>query len=274
MFENGSNNMVMPVSPMGGYYGNGGGFGNTFGNDGAWWILILFLFAANNGWGNGFGNNGAMPFMMNSNNTNNDIQRGFDQQAVMSGINTITANMSNGFANVEASANARQIADMQQAFANQTTMATGFSNIQSQLSNCCCENRLATANLNSTILSENCADRAAVSDGIRDILVNQTANTQRLVDSTNQAVQGVMDKICQLELDAKNDRIAQLQSELAAARSDASQNLQTQTLMADNLRQTQALEQYLNPAPIPAYVVANPNCCSGNYGYSGCGGNA
>lgn len=223
---------------------------------------------------------GAMPYIMN-NTTNNDVQRGFDQQAVMSGINGISTNLCNGFAgvnqalttgfaNAEVSNNARQIADMQQAFASQTAITAGMNGIQSQLAQCCCDNRLATANLNSTILSENCADRAALSDGIRDLLVNQTANTQRLVDTTNQAVQGVYDKICQLELDAKNDKISELQAQLAQARNDASQNAQTQALMADNLRQTQALEQYLNPAPIPAYVVQNPNCCNSNY-YASCG---
>ena len=236
----------------------------------------------NNGWGNGFGmNNGAMPYIMN-NTTNNDVQRGFDQQAVMSGINSISTNLCNGFAgvnqslttgfaNAEVANNARQMADMQQAFANQTAMNTGFNALQAQLAQCCCDNRLASANLNATILSENCADRAALSDGIRDLLVNQTANTQRLVDTTNQAVQGVYNKICQLELDAKNDRISELQAQLAQARSDASQNAQTQALMADNLRQTQALEQYLNPSPIPAYVVQNPNCCANNYFNNGCG---
>lgn len=284
MFANDGNGtgMYMPVAPMGNYYGNnGGGWGNGFGGDGAWWLLVLFLFSMNNGYGFGGGyGGGAMPYIMN-NTTNNDVQRGFDQQAVMSGINGISTNLCNGFAgvnqaltsgfaNAEIANNARQIADMQQAFASHTAITSGMTGLQSQLAQCCCDNRLATANLNSTILSENCADRAALSDGIRDLLVNQTANTQRLVDTTNQAVQGVYDKICQLELNAKNDKIAELQAELARARSDASQTAQTQALMADNLRQTQALEQYLNPAPIPAYVVQNPNCCS-NIGYNNCG---
>lgn len=294
MFTNESNGtgMYMPVAPMGNYYGNNGGFGG-FGGDGAWWLLVLFLFAANNGgygFGNGYGG-GAMPYIMN-NTTNNDVQRGFDQQAVMNGVNNISTSLCNGFAgvnqnlcsgfagvnqavssgfaNAEIANNARQIADMQQAFTSQTAITGAMNGLQYQLAQCCCDNRLATANLNSTILAENCADRAALSDGIRDLLVNQTANTQRLVDTTNQAVQGVYNKICQLELDSKNDRIAELQAELARARSDASQNAQTQALMADNLRQTQALEQYLNPSPIPAYVVQNPNCCA-NVGYNNCG---
>ena len=275
------NDMVMPVAPMMGNYGGGnGGFG--WGGDGAWWLLVLFLFAANGngfGWG-GNGMNGAAPYIMNT-TTNNDVQRGFDQQAVMSSLGDITGAVTSGFAGVnqslcsgfagvnatinsgfnaaEASNNARQIANMQSLFG-----------LQSQLAQCCCDNRLATANLNSTILAENCADRAAVSDGIRDILQNQTANTQALINTTNQAVQGVYDKLCQLELDAKNDKIADLQAQLSQARFDASQVAQTQRLLLDNQAQTSALEQYLNPAAIPAYIVQNPNCCAQNYNY-GCG---
>lgn len=288
------NDMVMPVAPMGGYGNAGAGDGFGWGGNGAWWLLVLFLFAANGngfGWG-GNGVNGAMPYIMN-NTTNNDVQRGFDQQAVMNGITGISTNLCNGFSGVnqalcngfagvnatvnqgfsaaEASENARQIANMQQAFATQTAITGGLNTLQSQLAQCCCDNRLATANLNSTILSENCADRAAVSDGIRDILQNQTANTQALINSTNAAVQGVMDKICQLELDAKNDKIADLQNQLSQARFDASQVAQTQRLLLDNQAQTSALEQYLNPAPIPAYVVQNPNCCPNQNYYNGCG---
>ena len=273
------NDMVMPVAPM---MGNGGNGGFGWGGDGAWWLLVLFLFAANGngfGWG-GNGMNGAAPYLMNT-NTNNDVQRGFDQQAVMGSLGDISGAVTSGFAGVnqslcngfagvnatinsgfnaaEASNNARQIANMQSMFG-----------LQSQLAQCCCDNRLATANLNATILSENCADRAALSDGVRDILQQTTANTQALINTTNAAVQGVMDKLCQLELDAKNDKIADLQAQLSQARFDASQVAQTQRLLLDNQAQTTAIEQYLNPAPIPAYVVQNPNCCAQNYNY-GCG---
>lgn len=263
--SNGSD-MVMPVAPMSSYGGGNGNGGFGWGGDGAWWLLVLFLFAANGngfGWGgNGGGGNGMYPYVI-ANNTTNDVQRGFDQQALMSGINGITSAISNGFANAEVSDNARQIANLQQQFS-----------LQQQLAQCCCDNRLATANLNSTILSENCADRAAVSDGVRDILANQTANTQALINSTNQAVQGVMNKICQLELDAKNDKIADLQQQLTMANLAASQTAQTARILADNAAQTTALEQYLNPAPIPAYVVQNPSCCNqGYYVNTGCGCN-
>lgn len=281
MITNGDNGngMVMPVAPMYGNSGYNNGWG--FGGDGAWWIIILLLFANGNGWGNGFGGygGGMMPWMMGYNYTNNDIQRGFDQQAIISGINgvansvnglsnqlcnstaNITASVNNGFALAESSANARQMADMQQNFA-----------LQSQLAQCCCDNRLATANLNATILSENCADRAALSDGIRDILVNQTANTQRLVDTTTQAVQGVYDKLCQLELNAKDDTIADLRNQLNQANIASVVGASTSRVLADNAAQTVALEQYLNPTPVPAYPVQNPNCC-GNWGWNnGCAG--
>lgn len=292
-YSTGNDNMVMPVAPMGSY-GNGGcGDGFGWGGNGAWWLLVLFLFAANGngfGWG-GNGMNGIAPYMM-SNNTNNDVQRGFDQQAVMTGLGDISGAVTAGFAGTnqalcsgfagvnatinagfnaaEAADNARQIANMQQAFASQTALTAGLTGLQSQLAQCCCDNRLATANLTSTVLAENCSDRQALSDGVRDIIANQTANTQALINQTTQAVQGVYDKICQLELNAKNDRIIELQNQLTAANTAALVGAQTSRVLADNAAQTQTLEQYLNPAPIPAYVVQNPNCCGQNF-YNGCG---
>lgn len=272
-YENG-NGMVMPVSPMGNYgYNNGMGFG-----DGTWWLLILFLFAfTGNGWGNGYGNGGAMPYMMNQ-STDSAVQRGFDQSAVMNGIqgvnsgiagvNTalcngfagVNATVNQGFSNAEVAENARQMANMQQAFANQTAMNQGFNALGTQFANCCCENRLATANLQSTILAENCADRAAVSDALRDVITNQNAGVQR-----------ILDQMCNDKIDAKNEKIAELQSQLQSANLAASQNALASRILADNAAQTQALEQYLNPTPIPAYMVQNPNCC-GNY-FNGCGCN-
>ncbi len=282
--ENGGNDMIMPVAPM--YGGSNGGFGG-WGDSNGWWIILLFLFALG-GWGNGFGggNGGSMPYIMNS-TTNADVQRGFDQQALMSGISGVqngiygistqlcngfadtqqslcngfagvNATVNTGFANAETAANARQMANMNQAFGAQTAMMQGFNGIQSQFADCCCENRLASADLKYTIATENCADRAAISDGLRDVLVNQTANTQR-----------ILDQLCQDKIDAKNDEIANLRTQLNMANLAASQTAQTSRLLADNTAQTQALEQYLNPVPVPAYIVQNPNCCANST--CGCG---
>ena len=264
--ENG-NGIVMPVAPMNGYGGNGLGFGG----DGSWWV-ILFLFCLMGGWGNGFGGfggNGAMPYMMGQ-TTNSDVQRGFDQSAVMGGINSISnaitsdfgnvqTSLCNGFANVnqgvangfaqaEIAANARQIADLQQMFA-----------LQSSLQNCCCENRASTADLKFTVATEACADRAAISSALRDVLEANTASTQR-----------ILDQLCQDKIDAKNEKIADLQNQLTMANLAASQNAQTAAILANNEAQTSALEQYLAPVPRPAYIVQNPSCCNQNYAY-GCG---
>ena len=288
LMENNNGGFTMPVQPMyTGGYGYGGNAGYGFGNDGSWWFMLLFLaLIMNNGWGNN--GNGATPYIMN--NTANDVQRGFDQQAVVSGIaglqnsvcdirqdscantSAILQGMNTGFSSAEIAANSRQMANMQQQFNSQTAVTSALTGLSSQFANCCCENRLATANLNSTILAENCADRQTISDGIRDILVNANANTQRMVDTTNQAVQGVYNKICQLELDAKNDRIAELQARNVALENAAARAADRAVILADNAAQTAALENYLNPPARPAYIVQNPNCCGQNYynGY-GCG---
>ena len=280
--ENGNGNgFYMPVSPA---YNSGNGFGG-FGND---WgsLIVLFLIAAMfGGFGNGFGGYGAgnnvvntdFPWLLNGQNAiNANTDAGFNNLAVQNcissvqnGINglsnqicnstaSVNQTLNNGFANAETAANSRQMANMNQNFANQTAMNQGFNNIQSQLANCCCENRLATANLNSTILAENCADRAALSDGIRDLLTNQTNNTQR-----------ILDQMCQDKIDAKNDTIAQLRSELMYARGQASQDVQTAMIQAGQRQLANEVEQYVAPKAIPAYVVQNPNCCQN--GGCGCG---
>ena len=225
-------NMVMPVAP---YYGGGnGGFGD-FGGASGWWLILLLL-CLGGGWGNGFGGfggGGMFPWMMaGQNNVGTDVQRGFDQTALMTGItgvsNAVTsgfgdlqtqlcggfagvnASIANGFAQSEIADNARQMSNMNQIFG-----------LQSALQSCCCENRLATANQTATILAENCADRAAISDGVRDIIANQTMNTERILGAMTQ------DKI-----DAKNEQILSLQNQLNIANLAASQAAQTQQILA------------------------------------------
>jgi hypothetical protein len=239
-----------------------GGFGGDWGGPGAWWLIILFLFIFNGNWGNGFGGNGG---------TYSEVQRGFDQSAVMNGISGIqstltsgfvdtasalcngfagvNAAIANGFAQSEIAANSRQMADMNQNFA-----------LQSQLAQCCCDNRLASADLKYTIATENCADRTALSDALRDVLESQSAGVQRILDT-----------MCQDKIDAKNERIADLERQLTMANLAASQGAQTAMIIANNEAQTSALEQYLAPVPRPAYIVQNPNGCNCNSTGCGCG---
>lgn len=253
----------MGPADMAAVLGNGGGnSGWGFGGDGAWWLLVLFLFAANNGWGNGFGGNGggAVPYYLMNNTTNNDVQRGFDQQAIMGGINGLTSAVSNGFANAEISRCNSQANILQTLNSNNNAVTSNMNSLAMSLQNCCCENRAGLADLKYTIATENCADRAVVTDGVRDIIASNTANTQ-----------AILDKLCQQEIDALKTQNANLQTQINLANLKSSQADQTSAILRDNAAQTQALEQYLNPAPIPAYMVQNPNCCAPNYG-CGCNG--
>lgn len=219
------------------------------GGIGGWWIIVFFiLLIFNNGWGGFNGGSGA----------DNAVQRGFDQASVMSGVGSINtgistlqqalcsgfAGVSNSFAQAEIGANARQMANMQQMFA-----------LQNQFADHCCENRLALANLQSTIIAENCADREALNNGVRDIVANQ-----------NSGIQTILDKMCQQELDAERRENDNLRTQLYFANWAASQNDQTAKITADNAAQTQILMQSLNPTPVPAYMVQNPNCCAQNVG--------
>lgn len=279
MDEN-TNGMVMPVAPM---YGSGSGFGGNsmFGGDWAWVLLLLVLFGGgwNNGFGGGFGGgNDLYPWMNNA----NQVSGGFRDQmlsgtingiqsSVTSGFGDVQTALCSGFAGVTAAVNGaqnavaqqlytNQIADLERSFAAQTAATAGMTALQAQLANCCCENRAATADLKYTVATEACADRAAVNDALRDVLAANTASTQR-----------ILDQLCQDKIDAKNEKIADLERQLTMANLAASQNAQTATILANNEAQTAALEQYLAPVPRPAYIVQNPNCCSA-VNSCGCGG--
>ena len=261
--ENGSS-MYMPVAPA---YGNGGGFGGM-GTDG-WWILLLLLFAGG-GWGmNGFGGgmwgmDGLYPWMNNSQNINNGFR---DQMlndnitSIRDGVQGISTQLCNGFASIEQGANARQMADMQQMFA-----------LQSSLQNCCCENRAGIADLKYTVATENCADRTQAMQNTRDIIDSQTNGTR-----------AILDKLCQLELDgvkaqvdAKNDRISELQTQLNMATLRESQTAQNAFIQQGLTNEVDALYNRLNNCPVPTTPVYGRTpifTCGGNNG-CGCNGNA
>lgn len=256
------------------YQGGGNSGGWDQGN--GWWIILLFILLASGNWGNqqngGFGGfGGGQPIVVNDGNGGN-VQRGFDQAAVMgglngiqSGLNDIQMSLCNGFAGVEQGANTRQIANMQQAFAAQTAQAQGFNALQAQLAQCCCDNRLATTQLQAVVQQENCADRAAVSDGIRDIIVNNTANTQR-----------ILDQLCSDKIDAKNERIADLERQLTMANLAASQAAQTAQIRAGQVAEIDAMYNRLRDCPVPTMPVYGMQpifTCPNNQG-CGCGCNA
>lgn len=286
---------TMLVSPTNGCYGQNSGMGG-FGDNGWWVILLIIIFACfggNCGGNGGFGG-GSMPVVISDNN-GGAVQRGFDQSAIMSGVGNIQNGISglstqlcncccdiqgtvnngfygvqtalcNGFNGVEQGANARQMANMQQMFANQTATTQGFTNLASQFADCCCENRLATERLNYTIATENCADRTAAAQNTRDIIENNNRNNQL-----------ILDKLCRLELDAKNDRISELERQLTAANLSASQIAQTAQIQQTQNGLTDALYARLRDCPVPSMPVYGMQpifTCNANNGNTcGCGCN-
>lgn len=273
-----SENMVMPVAPA--YGGMGGGFGgnNGFGGDWAWVLLLLVLFG---GWGGnrgGFGGGGYVggnelyPWMT----TNDNISDGFRDQMlqtsvtsigdkITSGFGDVQTALCGGFAGVNANITNTQMANLERSFAAQTANTQGLTALQSQLASCCCENRLATANLTSTVLSENCADRAALSDGIRDIITNATQNTQR-----------ILDQLCADKIDAKNEKIADLERQLTMANLAASQTAQTAAIRAGQVAEIDAMYNRLRDCPVPTMPVYGSQpifTCPQNNNNCGCGCN-
>lgn len=260
-----------------------GGFG--FGNGEGWWIILLFLLLGNNGWGNGFGggSNGGVgglfyPFM----NQNETINDGFRDQMINNNITGIRDSIGNlstqlcncccdmrdtvnqGFYNSEIAAANRQMADMNQAFGLQNAINSGFNATQAQLANCCCENRAATADLKYTIATENCADRAAISDGIRDVIASQTAGVQR-----------ILDQLCNDKIDAKNDEIAQLRQQLNMATLRESQTAQNAFIQRGFSDEVDQLYNRLSNCPVPSTPVYGRTpifTCNQNQG-CGCGCN-
>ena len=224
---------------------------NSFGFDGnGAWIFLFFILILMGGWGNGngWGNNGTSPATVE---ISNDVQRGFDQSALINGINGITSAVNAGFANAEISRCNSQANILQTLNNNQSNLSTQLNTIAMNQQNCCCENRAGLADLKYTVATEACADRSAVSEALREVIASNTANTQM-----------ILDKMCQQEIDALKAQNQQLQMQGYLASLAASQNAQTGQILTDNAAQTTALLRALNPAPIPAYVVSNPYGCN------------
>lgn len=276
--ESGGLNVSMPVAPA--YpYGNNNGFGF---NDGNWsWLIVLFLFAfmgggfgGFGGYGGGFGNMFEFPWLLNGQNgINTNVNDGFRtsqlQDSVtsvrdgISGLSTqlcgccgdMQMSMANGFAGVQnalcqgfagttaAVTNAQnaitqqmytnEIANLNRSFAEQTANTQGFNGVNSGL-----------ADVRYTVATEACADRAAVSDALRNVIEANTASTQR-----------ILDQLCQDKIDAKNDTIAQLRQELIFARGQASQDVQTAQIMAGQTNEVDALYNRLSNCPVPTVPV-------------------
>lgn len=262
--ESGGVPVSMNVVPSG--YGNGGDPFGLGGGNGAWWLIILLLFFNRGGYGGGYGNGGPVIIQDSGGNSGGAVQRGFDQAALMNAIN----GLAQGQANAEVSRCNMQANVLQTLNANQAATLQSMNTLSMGLQQCCCDNRAGLADVKYAIATENCADRTTFNEGIRDVLVAGGNNTQRLIDVFGAKIDGVMNKICQLELDAKNDKIAELQAALNDANRRAESKDEIAQIMAGQRALANEVEQYVLPTPRPAWIVQNPNCCNPNTLPCGC----
>ena len=234
--------------------GNGRNNDGMFGGDGSWWIIVLFIFAFF-GWGNnGWGNNGNGGGYVATAATQADIQRGFDNSAVISKLDGISNGLCDGFYSMNngmltgfngINTNIMQTGFGIQQAINADTIANmqNTNALQAQIANCCCETREAIQGVNYNMAQNTCALQNTMNSNTRDIIDNQNANTRSILDFLVQ------------------DKISTLQSE--------NQNLK---LAASQAKQNQFLVNELRPCPVPAYITCNPYTSSYGIGLNnGCG---
>ena len=232
---------------------DGNGNNNGWGAEGSWlwFIIVIFAIFGWGGFGNGFGGNG-----MNG-GVGSEIQRGFDNQAVVSKLDGITNGICDGFYAVQNGMNGINTNILQTGFGiqqaiNADTVANmqNTNALQSQLANCCCETREAIQGVNYNMAQNTCALQNTMNNNTRDI-----------IDSQNAGTRAILDYLC-------NEKISSLQAENNDLRRAASQDRQSALLTTQMAAQTQQIINAVNPSAIPAYVVPNPNA----YAY-GCGCN-
>lgn len=240
--------------------GNGRNNDGMFGGDGSWWIIVLFIFAFF-GWGNnGWGNNGNGGGYVATAATQVDIQRGFDNSAVISKLDGISNGLCNGFYSMNngmlTGFNGIDTNIMQTGFGiqqaiNADTVANmqNTNALQTQLAQCCCDNREGQAQIRYDMATNACAIQNSINNNTRDILENQNSNTR-----------AILDYLCQKET-------ADLRAENQALKLAASQSNQNAVLQAAMDANTAEILRRTAPLPVPAYQVPNPNT------YYGCGCN-
>lgn len=258
--------------------GNNDGFGGFGG--GGWWVILFILLLGGGLWGGrGYGNgNGggsmdtmAVPYMYAN------VQQGFDQSAVMTALSNLNTAVSNGFAAQSVDACNKAMATMQaingvqmqmsnDKFDTISTLNNGHNAILTQMGNyemarqqCCCDSKMATADLKATLLAEHCSDRAEIASAMNDI-----------ENRMNAGFQGIKDQLFQNQLDAVKQENETLRMQAYMNNLAASQNAQTQQIYANNQAQTDQIMSYLNPGyarPFYGWTQNQGGCnqtCCGN----------
>ncbi len=287
--------LVGPTGYAGGmpypvYQGGNGGFGG-FGGDGIGWLILILLLAGNGGWGmGGFGGFGGglgydFPWLLNGQqNVSNNVSDGFRDAQLHDSVTSVRDGVSNlatqlcgccgdiqqslcsGFAGTTAAITGAQnaisqqlysgeLASLNRSFAEQTANAAGFTGVNSGI-----------ADLRYTVATEACADRAAISDALKDVIAANTASTQR-----------ILDQLCADKLEAKDTEIQNLRQQLNMQSLAASQAAQNAFISQGFANEVDALYNRLNTCPVPTTPVYGRTpifTCNNNGCGCGCNGNA
>ena len=229
-----------------------------FGDNGAWWIIILLLF----GWGrNGFGgfggNQGGVVDGYVLQTDFATIERKLDSisNGICDSTFALNNNLNSGFFGVQNS--------LTQGFAGiNTALLQGNYSLSSQLANCCCDLRTQLADCCCT--TQRGLDAINYNNVINTNSIQQTlcTNTRDIIENQNANYRALHDEIIANRMEDKNAQIQAQQNEINALRLSASQERQNAYLLSE-----------LKPCPSPAYFVPNPNCCyNPQVTFNTCGG--
>lgn len=215
--------------------------GDGFGGGNAWWLIILvLLFGRGYGFG-GYGDNGGSSVK--------------DQYVLTSDFSQLSQQVGNGFAGVERRTDSiiNGICDLgytQQNLINNvnTNLMQGQFAIDKAISDCCCKTQSSIADVNYNIATQANMLSRDIDKGFCQTNYNmQTQNTQ-VLSAIDRSTDRILERMT-------NDKLDALRDENSALRLAASQAAQTNCIVSR-----------LNPTPVPAYQVPNPNCC-----YTNCG---
>lgn len=252
--------------------------------NGAWWIIILFLFAFAGGWGNGYGGYGGYGGGMFGGTpaTNTSVYEGY---VLNNDMSMLSRQVSDGFSTQErkldsisngiCSLGYDQLAQMNGI---NTNIMGGVNTLQAAIKDCCCTTQQNTKDTQYLIGSNaaeisrgvergfsdtnyNLATQAnglttTIANGFCQTNFNAQTSTRDIIDSGAANTRAILDKLCQMEVNAKDEKIADLTARLNRADLAASQAAQNTYLISE-----------LKPCPHPAYVVPNPYC-NCNCGYN------
>ena len=257
--------------------GNDNGGGNMWGNDGAWWIIILLLFGwGGRGFGNGFGGfgGGGSECGCSPCATQADVRAAVDQQTLISKLDQQTYGLADSTYAINNAIN-QNFRGLDNAictlcYQNQA----GINSLSAQLAQCCCDTRGAIKDVGTGVERAGWDISKQISDCCCDI---EKMNMQSRFDAqayncnTLQAIDKLGDRIIDY---MSNEKVQALRDENQTLRLQASQAQQNAFITANQEAQTAELIRRLGrDCPVPAYVVPNPNCCYQPFSFNNCGCN-